>query len=234
MSQLQYIIAGGTSGIGLELTKQLLEIGHSVRVISRGLTELEISHPHLQTYRADLADINSDLPLEAGAVAGLIYCPGTINLKPFRTFKTEDFLSDFNINLLGAVRFIQKYLPNLHMSQSASILLFSSVAVQTGMSFHASAAAAKGAVEGLGRSLAAEFAPKIQVNVIAPSLTQTPLAAKLLNTDSKMESARERHPLKRIGNSSEIASLATYLLSPQASWITGQVIKIDGGISTIK
>lgn len=234
MSQLQYIIAGGTSGIGLRITKQLLDQGHLIHVISRGLSELEISHPDLKAYIADLSIADAQLPLIDGAVAGLIYCPGSINLKPFRALSTEDFMNDFNINLIGSVRTIQKYLPNLQMSESASIILFSTVAVQTGMSFHASVAAAKGAVEGLGRSLAAEFAPKIRVNVIAPSLTQTSLASKLTNTELKMASARERHPLKRIGSSNEIASMATYLLSPQASWITGQVLKIDGGISSIK
>jgi len=234
MSQLQYIIAGGSSGIGLEITKQLLDLGNIVHVISRGLKEIEISHTNLHTYKADLSAIDSHLPLLEGAVSGLIYCPGSINLKPFRAIKPEDFMSDFNINLVGAVRVIQKYLPNLQLSESASIILFSTVAVQTGMSFHSSVAAAKGAVEGLGRSLASEFAPKIRVNVIAPSLTQTPLASKLINTESKLDLVRDRHPLKRIGAPDEIASLATYLLSPKASWITGQVLKIDGGISAIK
>ncbi|MEP6597760.1 MAG: SDR family oxidoreductase, partial [Ginsengibacter sp.] len=117
---------------------------------------------------------------------------------------------------------------------NASIVLFSTVAVQTGLPFHAQVAASKGALEGLTKALAAEFAPKIRVNCIAPSLTDTPLASSLLNTGQKAEANAQRHPLKRIGTTADIANLAEFILSDKASWITGQIIHVDGGISTLK
>jgi NAD(P)-dependent dehydrogenase (short-subunit alcohol dehydrogenase family) len=144
------------------------------------------------------------------------------------------FKNDFETNVLGAVKVIQKYLPNLQKSEKASIVLFSTVAVQTGMSFHASVAASKGAIEGLTRSLAAELSPKIRVNCIAPSLTDTPLAAKLLDSEQKKIASSERHPLKTIGEAADVASMVTWLLSDSAKFVTGQVFKMDGGISSIK
>ena len=234
MEQLKFIMVGGNSGIGLEIANQLASMGHIVHCLNRGSLKFESTHQNLIWHRSDILDHSTELPEIEGSVDGLIYCPGSINLKPFRLLKEIDFTNDLNINLMGAVRVIQKYLPVLQMSVSASIILFSTVAVQTGMTFHASVAAAKGAVEGFGRALAAELAPSIRVNVIAPSLTNTPLADKLINNEAKLKVAAERHPLKRIGIPEEVASLAVYLLSRQASWITGQVIKIDGGISTLK
>ncbi len=165
---------------------------------------------------------------------GLVYCPGSIQLKPFRSLKYSDFLRDWEVNCMGAIKVIQKYLPDLKAAGNSSIVLFSTVAVQTGMLYHSSIAAAKGAVEGLGRSLAAELAPNIRVNVIAPSLVETSLSAKLTDADTKMASAIDRHPLNRIGNADEVAALAAFLLSDDAAWITGQVIKADGGISSVK
>ncbi|MDZ7358758.1 MAG: SDR family oxidoreductase, partial [candidate division KSB1 bacterium] len=166
---------------------------------------------------------------------GVVYCPGTINLRPFRQLKEEDFLTDFKINALGAVKTIQGTLNRMKkVEQTASIVLFSTVAVQTGMSYHASIASAKGAVEGLTRSLAAELAPKIRVNCIAPSLTDTPLAARLLGSEEKQQAAAERHPLKRFGQPEDIANLACFLLSDESSWITGQVLHVDGGMSSVR
>ena len=158
--------------------------------------------------------------------------PWSINLKPFRALKTEDFLNEYQINFLGAVKSIKHYLPNLQMSETPSIVLFSTVATQTGMSFHASIASAKGAIEGLTRSLAAEFAPKIRVNTIAPSLTATPLADKLINNESKLKTSEERHPLKKIGATNDISNAVEFLLN--ANWMTGQIIHLDGGMSAIR
>lgn len=225
------IIVGASSGIGHALAKQLMG-EPQCRIISIGRqvpagieTEQHITH--------DITSIESLPPLE-GAIDGLVYCPGSINLRPFKALKQQDFQNDFAINVLGAIKAIQQYLPNLTAAASASVVLFSTVAVQTGMPYHASVAAAKGAVEGLGRALAAELAPKVRVNVIAPSLVKTPLAARLTDTDVKVAAAGERHPLKRIGQPEELAALAAFLLSDVAGWITGQVLHADGGMSSLK
>lgn len=227
-----YIVIGGTSGIGLETTK-LLSKNNRVIVISRERKNID-GMPNVEFYSADVTKTIDDLPNIDGAINGIVYCPGTINLKPMKILKIEDFQNDFEINVLGAVKVINKYFANLKSSENASIVLFSTVAVQTGMQYHASIASAKGAVEGLARSLAAEFAPSIRVNCIAPSITNTPLADKLLNNDTKLKASEDRHPLKRIGNANEIAELASFLLSENSGFITGQIIKADGGISSIK
>ena len=166
-------------------------------------------------------------------IDGLVYCPGSINLKPLHRLSSQDFYNDWQINFLGAIKVIQKTLPNLKLARG-SIVLFSSVAAQTGMPFHASISAAKAAIEGLTYSLAAELAPLVRVNTIAPSLTNTPLANKLLMDDIKKEAAAKRHPLQKYGNVNDMASAACYLLSSEASFITGQILKVDGGMSTIR
>lgn len=165
---------------------------------------------------------------------GLVYCPGTISLKPFSRLDDDSFRRDLDTNLMGAVRAIRAALPALKAAPQASILLFSTVAVGTGMPMHSSIAAAKGAVEGLARSLAAELAPQIRVNVIAPSLTDTPLASGLLRTDRQREAAAKRHPLDRVGNVDDIAAAARFLLSDESSWVTGQVINVDGGLGALR
>lgn len=164
---------------------------------------------------------------------GFVYFPGSINLRPFKGIRPEIFEKDFHINVLAMIRVLQAVLPNLVASQQSSVVLYSTVAVKIGMPFHTSVAAAKGAIEGFARSLAAEYAPKLRVNVIAPSLTDTPLADKFLNNDIKKEKAAERHPLKRAGKASDIASMTSFLLSDQSSWMTGQIIGIDGGMSAL-
>ena len=165
---------------------------------------------------------------------GFIYCPGSINLRPFKGLSTEAFEKDFQINVTGAVNSLKSVLSRLSASGNASVVFFSTVAVQTGMPFHSSVAASKGALEGLTRSFAAEFAPKIRLNAIAPSLVNTPLASKFLNNESKIEKANERHPLGRIGNAKEIAQAAGFLLGPESSWMTGRVLQLDGGIGNLK
>ena len=227
-----YLVIGGTSGIGLETTK-LLSRENKIIVISRGKRKLD-GLDNVEFYSADIAKSAEELPKIEEPIDGIVYCPGTINLKPFKSLKIDDFQNDFEVNLLGAVKIINKYFPNLKSAEKASIVLFSTVAVQTGMPYHASIASAKGAIEGLTRSLAAEFAPSIRVNCIAPSITNTPLAEKLLNNETKLKASEDRHPLKRIGNAKEIAELVNFLVSDSSSFITGQIIKVDGGISSIK
>lgn len=227
-----YLIIGGTSGIGLETTK-LLSKNNRVIVLSREKKNLDGLN-NVEFISADVTKPMDELPQISEPINGIVYCPGTINLKPLKSLKIEDFQNDFEVNLLGAVKAINKYFNNLKEAGKTSIVLFSTVAVQTGMPYHASIASAKGAVEGLTRSLAAEFAPNIRVNCIAPSITNTPLAEKLLNNETKVKSSEDRHPLKRIGDAKEIAEAVAFLLSDSAAFITGQVIKIDGGISSIK
>jgi len=173
----------------------------------------------------------NNLPEE---IHGLAYCPGSINLMPFKRIKPAQFAEDFELQVNGAIKVIQKVLPNLKAAGNSSILFFSTVAVQTGFNFHAQVAASKGAIEGLTRSLAAEFAPTIRVNAIAPSLTDTPLASKLLSSDEKKEANAQRHPLKSLGSAENIAELGLFLLSEKSKWITGQIIHADGGMSSIK
>ena len=228
-----YLIAGGSSGIGLALVKKLSAEGHQVLVISRrgdGLAGLcDTFHLAKNIVSDELGE--AELP---DRLDGVAYCPGSINLKPFRSLKPEAFLEDFHINLLGAVKVLQAAHKALKAAENPSVLLFSTVAVGQGMPFHASVAAAKGAVEGLTRSLAAEWAPAIRVNCIAPSLTDTPLAARLLGSDEKKLAAGARHPLKRVGTAEEAAALAHFLLGENSGWISGQIIGLDGGLSSLK
>jgi NAD(P)-dependent dehydrogenase (short-subunit alcohol dehydrogenase family) len=229
--QKHFVVAGGSHGIGLELTQRLLNQGLNVTCISR--TEPAITNANLQWLEHDFSTggpING-LP---EVIHGLAYCPGSINLKMFRSLKPEDFISDFDINVLGAVKLLQQTLPAMKAAGQSSVVLFSTVAVQQGMAFHSSIAAAKGAVEGLTRSLAAEWAPQIRVNAIAPSLVETPLASKLIATPEKAEASAKRHPLQRIGQAADIASMTAFLLSDEAGWMTGQVIGVDGGMSSLR
>lgn len=226
-----YLIVGASSGIGFQLAKNLTEAGNKVIALSRNENELN-SLTNLTYYQVDISEESPNFPVVEGVINGLIYCPGTINLKPFRALKAEDYLNEFNINALGAAKTIKQYLPQLTAAGNASIVLFSTVAMQTGMAFHASIAMAKGAVEGLTRSLAAEFAPKIRVNAVAPSLTATPLADKLINAEAKLKGAEERHPMKKIGSTADICNAVEYLLN--ANWVTGQIMHVDGGMSSIR
>jgi len=225
---MNYLIIGATSGIGKSITEKLRNQQHQVFSAQRTVTE---DATNQQSFDVITDELNVSMLPEN--IDGLVYCPGSINLKPFHRLTTADYYNDWQINFLGAVKVIQAVLPRLKTAKG-SIVLFSSVAAQTGMPFHASIASAKAAIEGLTYSLAAEFAPLIRVNAIAPSLTDTPLATKLLADDSKKEAAAKRHPLQKFGQVNDIASMASFLLSSDASFITGQVIKIDGGMSNIR
>jgi NAD(P)-dependent dehydrogenase (short-subunit alcohol dehydrogenase family) len=223
------LIVGGTSGIGAALSKKLADQAH-LYIAARTADSSDGSTAIRYDVLTDTLD-TTQLPEK---LDGLVYCPGSINLRPFKGLKTETFRADFELNLIGAVHTLQTVLPKLQLAQQASIVFFSTVAVQTGMPFHASVAAAKGAVEGLTRALAAELTPNIRVNAIAPSLVNTPLADKFLNNETKLARAAERHPLQRVGTPEEIAALAAFLLSDDAAWITGQILTVDGGIGTLK
>lgn len=223
---MKYLIVGNTSAVGKEIISQLTEEGHVLITTGREKNQ------HPDTINFD-AQSSATLDLDGEALDGLVYLPGTINLKPFNRMSEEDFINDLQVNFLGAVKVIGQVLPQLKKVHHGSIVLFSSVAVAKGLPFHTSVAAAKGALEGFGRSLAAELAPQVRVNIIAPSLTDTPLAAKLLSNDQRKGLANDRHPLKRIGTAKDLASAATFLLSNQSSWITGQVLGVDGGFSSI-
>lgn len=225
-----YLLIGGSYGIGNQLI-DLLPVDANIIVASRtaeGLNGKSVKHIPFNVLEDSLTV--DQLPEK---LDGFVYCPGSINLRPFKGLRSEAFTSDFEINVMGAVRTLQQVQPLLAASEQASVVLFSTVAVQTGMPFHSSVAASKGAVEGLGRALAAEWAPKVRVNVIAPSITDTPLANRFLNNDVKKEKAAFRHPLKRIGTTEDVAQLAAFLLSEKSSWMTGQVLGLDGGMSAL-
>jgi NAD(P)-dependent dehydrogenase (short-subunit alcohol dehydrogenase family) len=228
-----YLIIGASSGIGQELAMQLAESGkHVIATFNKNEPTVENSHIHF--HHLNVLENTLSLDFLPDEITGLVYCPGSINLRPFERIKPSDFEEDYKLQVIGAIRLIQMVLPRLKKADNAAIVLFSTVAVQTGLPFHAQVAASKGALEGLTKALSAEFAPKIRVNCIAPSLTNTPLAASLLNTEQKVDANAQRHPLKRIGTTKDIANMAAFLLSEKASWITGQILHVDGGMSSLK
>lgn len=227
-----YLIIGASSGIGQSLARILANDGQQVYGTYN-------KHPandeeNIAYHALDVLGESPDLDFLPDTLDGLVYCPGSINLKPFHRIKPDAFIQDFNLQVVGAIKIIQAVLPKLKSSEQASIVLFSTVAVQMGFNFHAQVATSKGAIEGLTRALSAEFAPKIRVNAIAPSLTDTPLAAKLLSNEEKKEANAKRHPLQKIGTPEDIAEMAAFLLSNKSNWTSGQVFHVDGGMSAIK
>lgn len=230
-----YIIAGGSTGIGLALAQRLLESGARVTVYSRSQGDLaprsNLTH-HLCDFASDELELGS-LPNE---IHGVVYCPGTINLRSFRSLKLDDFRNDLEVNTIGAIKLLkacQTGLKNGAGDSPSAVVLFSTVAVQTGMPMHASIAVAKGAIEGLTLSLAAEWAPHVRVNCLAPALTDTPLASKFLSTPEKRAAMDAKYPLGRVGSPADLANTAMMVLSADNGWMTGQVIGVDGGMSTL-
>jgi|TARA_B110000908_G_C10252717_1_gene453221 NAD(P)-dependent dehydrogenase (short-subunit alcohol dehydrogenase family) len=222
------LVIGGSKGIGKAIIASLIEKNN---IINLSRTPPSLVHENLTHYNCDI--LTDELP-QLEAVDTLIYCPGSINLKPISRLKLDDFREDFEINVIGAVKAIQQYLTLLKRGSSPSILLFSTVASKLGMPYHASVAAAKSGVEGLVKSLGAELAPTIRVNAIAPTVTDTDLASKLLRNERMIDSITERHPLKKFLNPAEVADMATFLTSESASSISGQIFQMDCGIVSFK
>ncbi len=222
------LLIGGSYGIGLVIAKELEET-YTVYIASR--SQEVIQSPNVKHIPFDALTDSLDTNQLPEELHAFVYCPGSINLKPFKMMGMSTFEEDMELNFFSMVRVVKDIIGK--MADNSSMVFFSTVAVGTGMPFHTSVSAAKGAVEGFVKSLAAEYAPRIRANVIAPSLVDTPLAARLLNNDRKKEMMAERHPLKRVGNPEDIANMAVFLLSEKSSWITGQVIGIDGGLSTL-
>ena len=224
-----YLFAGASSAMAEKTAMILQQEGHKVI----GISTKEKAFSYDEFYQVDKYD-SSLFPSINGVIDGLVYFPGTINLKPFHRLTAKEFITDYEINALGAVSLVQSYFNQLKQSSSASIVFISSVAVQSGMPFHSSIAMAKGALEGLTKALAAELAPSIRVNAVAPSLTQTPLADRFISTPEKMEASQKRNPLKKVGTPEELAEAIVFLLSEKSSWITGQILAVDGGMGTLK
>ena len=222
------VIIGGSKGIGSAILLQQLET-NKVYNISRNAPE--ITHPNLKHFSVDV--LKDALP-EIQNIDTLIYCPGSINLKPIGSLSIDDFRNDFEINVIGAVKTIQKYLPTLKKGNNPSIVLFSTVAAKLGMPFHASIATAKAGVEGLVKSLGAELASVIRINAIAPTITETSLAAGILRNDRMKENMVERHPMKGYLKPEEVANMANFLISENAKSISGQVFEMDYGIVSFK
>lgn len=225
-----YLIIGGSSGIGLALTKLLAK--ENIVYATYNNNDIENSE-NIKYIKFDAELDQIDLSILPEVIHGMAYCPGNLILKPFHRFSDGDFINDYKTQVIGAIKVIRSILPNLKKGTLSSIVLFSTIAVQKGFTFHSLVSTSKGAIEGLGKALAAEFAPTIRVNVIAPSLTDTPLASKLLSSDEKKEFHKKNNPLKEIGTAHSIAELANFLITEKSSWITGQIIHIDGGASTL-
>ncbi|WP_026449712.1 SDR family NAD(P)-dependent oxidoreductase [Aequorivita capsosiphonis] len=223
------LLIGGSYGIGAAIA-DILQEDHQVIIASRTNEHIseKIIHHTFDVLKDNIETL--DLP---DRIDGLVYCPGSINLKPFKMMSPETFKEDMEINFYSLVRIVHGLLPKLKNSEQASLIFFSTVAVKVGMPFHTSVAAAKGAIEGFAKALAAEYAPNFRINVIAPSLTDSPLASKLLNSDSKKEKMANKHPLKKVGSTEDIAAMAAFLLQDESKWITGQVFGVDGGLSTL-
>lgn len=225
------LIIGASSGIGKSLAEMVIADGANVIAASR-------SNPNIKgvTYiPLDVTAMSSEIEGLPSELHGVVYAPGTINLKPFHRLSIDVFQQDLEINVLGAIKVLQASFKSLKAAKGSSVVLFSTVAAKLGMNFHSSIATSKGAIEGLGKSLAAEWAVhNVRVNILAPSLTDTPLADRLLATPEKKEASNKRHPIGRFGKSDDLAHMAKLLLSDEGSWITGQVVGVDGGVGSLK
>ncbi len=229
--QKRFLFAGASSAIAQTAAKLLAADGHEVIALT---TKKALKGSFSTIFEVENYQKTS-LPTIDGPLDGLVYFPGTINLKPFKSLSEDDFLNEFRINALGAATVAQAFLPNLKKAEKgAAIVFFSTVAAAQGMPFHASISMAKGAVEGLTIALAAELAPSIRVNAVAPSLTATPLAERLLNSPEKMEAGDKRHPLRRVGRPEDLAEALVFLLSEKSGWMTGQILRVDGGMSSVR
>tara|TARA_Y100000992_G_C21253529_1_gene487242 strand:+ start:375 stop:1061 length:687 start_codon:yes stop_codon:yes gene_type:complete len=223
------LIIGGSRGIGNNIVKEQLSLGKDCVSISRNASGI---HDNLlQEFNVDVT--SGELP-DIDNINSLVYCPGSIILKPFSQISEDDYKNDFEINVLSAIRCIKKYITVIKSFENASIILFSTVAVNQGMPFHSSVSVAKAGVEGLSKTLAAEFAPKVRVNCIAPTLTKTDLASRILRNERIEENIANKHPLKRICEAEDISSMASFLISEKAKNITGQILRVDAGMSTLK
>ena len=221
---------GGSYGIGLPLVK-ILNKEFNVHVACR--TNDHLQSENVNFIKFDALSDEFDNSLIPDEIHGFVYLPGSINLRPFKGRSVEAFKQDLEINLISLIKVLKTVMPKLVAADNSSIVLMSTVAVQRGMPFHSSVSASKGAIEGLTKSLAAEYAPKIRVNAVAPSIVDTPLANRFLNNDLKIEKSAQKHPMKRVGNSADIAETINFLLSEKSSWMTGQIIGVDGGTSTL-
>lgn len=224
------LMIGGSYGIGLPLVK-ILNKEFNVHVACR--TNDQLQTENVNFIKFDALNDEFDNSLIPDEIHGFVYLPGSINLRPFKGLSVEAFKQDLEINLISLIKVLKTVMPKLIAADNSSIVLMSTVAVQRGMPFHSSVSASKGAIEGLTKSLAAEYAPKIRVNAVAPSIVDTPLANRFLNNDLKIEKSAQKHPMKRVGNSADIAETINFLLSEKSSWMTGQIIGVDGGTSTL-
>ena len=235
-----YIIMGAHGGIGWRLTEMLADDGHSVFASARDEQTISnlAGYESVQTASLNVLDAEVVEQTIASAdsgngIKGLAYCIGSIDLKPFKTTKDADFMASFELNLLGAVRALRAAEQGLKKAKG-SVVLFSTIAVQQGFANHSVISAAKGAVEGLAKALAAEWAPHIRVNCIAPSLSDTALAKPLTSSEQMAKSIAQMHPIPRLGTVDDSAALAKFLLTDESSWITGQILHVDGGRSTLR
>lgn len=224
-----FLFAGASSAIAKETAKLLQSKGNKIIGISTKASDYAYDEFHqIEKYEhGNFPNIDADLD-------GLVYFPGTINLKPFHRLTSSDFSNDFSINALGATAFVQAYLNNLKKAENPSIVFISTVAVSIGLPFHSSISMAKGAIEGLTKALAAELAPSIRVNCVAPSLVNTPLGDKFINTPEKLEAMQKRNPLRKVGEAGDVANAIAFLLGKESAWISAQTIAVDGGMNNLK
>ena len=227
-----YLVIGSSTGIGEAIT---LQLSNTHKVFGTYYNnQPSFINEYISSHYLNVLDENYNLDFLPDSLDGIVYCVGAISLKPFSRINSNEFIEDYKLQVLGAIKIIQQCLPKLKNVESASIVMFSTVAVQNGFNFHSIVSSSKGAIEGLTKALSAELAPKIRVNCIAPSLTLTPLSSGLLNTPEKIEANAQRNPLKKLGTAADVANAALFLLTDQSAWVTGQIFHIDGGMSTIK